>query len=615
MANFPVQHISFSSMRLFFENEYLWKCRYIDRLNVFKMNPAMIVGTMAHWVAERYFQGATIEDATSAMHIWFEQLLDSDINWWKTWSREKVLKDFNQAVTHFFQEMPDYTEIIGIEQEFKTEISDTIDWHLITSPLPFNGRTDIIYREKDQSVTIEDFKFRTSHTDVSEWIHPSMWIQAFFYYYGCAHLKPARIKFREVKIWANRDKSSQHNVITIEFSGEEFETRKAYFWYLLMLFVKRIEDADPDTVFIPNVFDMIRGADTEKVLMENVLWYKVDKPTSEFVTIEKDAIKDTKFIKRTEATTVEWKIVNKFQEFGIALSFSDSIEGFSYDQYRFIPSRGVKMSDIKSKVEDIAQAIENVNIRILAPIPWTKFVGVEIPRSERRFSKFDSKVTKLGEFPLGKDIHGHLHTFDLKDSNTCHLLVAGQSGSWKSEFLKVMISALPKDWLLACIDPKMVELTKFKKRSVMFGTRPDEALEILQSLEREMMARYQTMSDRWVNNIDDIGWRHFMLVIEEYANLVFSLYWKEIEATLVQLANLWRAAGIHVVIATQRPEVKVVSGMLKANIPFRVSFAVATQIDSKVILDSIGSEKLTGKWDMLAKIPGQELTRLQSLHL
>lgn len=158
-------------------------------------------------------------------------------------------------------------------------------------------------------------------------------------------------------------------MITIEFSGEEFETRKAYFWYLLMLFIKRIEDADPDTVFIPNVFDMIRGADTEKVLMENVLGYKVDKPTSEFVTIEKDSIKDTKFIKRTEATTVEGKIVNKFQEFGIALSFSDSIEGFSYDQYRFIPSRGVKMSDIKSKVEDIAQAIENVNIRILAPIP------------------------------------------------------------------------------------------------------------------------------------------------------------------------------------------------------------------------------------------------------
>lgn len=615
MANFPVQHISFSSMRLFFENEYLWKCRYIDRLNVFKMNPAMIVGQMAHWVAQRYFEWSKLEDAVQSMLIWFEQLNDADINFWKTWSREKILKDFTQAYTHFFEEMPEYSKIISIEEEFKVEISDVIAWKPISLPLPVNGRTDIIYAEKDKSVTIEDFKFRTSHTDISEWIHPSMWIQAFFYYYGCAHLKPARIKFREVKIWKNRDWSSQHNVITIEYSGEEFETRKAYFWYLLMLFINRIEDSDPDTVFIPNVFDMIRGADTERVLMENVLGYKVDKPTSEFVTIEKDAIKDTKFITRNEADTVQWKIVNKFQEFGIALSFHTQLEWYAFDQYQFMPSRWVKMSDIKSKVDDVCQALWLTSIRILAPVPWTKFVGIETPREDRKFTKYDSVEKKKGGFPLGKDIFWKLHTFDLTDPNTCHLLVAGQSGSWKSEFLKVMISALPKNWLLACIDPKLVELSQFKKRSTMYGTQPDQALSILKQLQDEMMSRYEAMEKAGVNNIDGIWGRHWLLVIEEYANLVFSHYGKEIEATLVQLANLWRAAWIHVVIATQRPEVKVVSGMLKANIAFRISFAVASQIDSKVILDIQWAEKLTWKWDMLARLPGQDPLRLQSLHL
>lgn len=570
---------------------------------------------MAHAVIELYMLGEDIEKAKEAQFAYLNSINDADVKWGKKGSREQVIKDFNQAVKMFFEEMPTYRNVLGIERELRCEVTDIIDGTTINCPIPFHGFPDLIY-EDGKKLVIEDYKFKAKLTTLEEGPMPSYWIQGIFYYYlvrGELKREPDEIRFREVKYSQNKDWSSQHNLITLNYKSEEFAMQKTYFWYQLLGMMKYIEDADQDTYFPYNIFDMQDGREAQEAMQHTVFGYKQNQgEKSDMVIIEKGDIKVTRFLETLMPETIEEKIKFKFQEFGIALSYEWKQDWYAFDRYLFIPSRGVKMSDIKKYAEDVAQATEMENIRIIAPVPWTKFVWVEMPREERKYSKFDKKYV----LPIWRDIDGKLTTLSLEDSNTPHMIVAWRTWSGKSEFLKVLIESRPKGTLLAIVDPKYVELTRYRKDAMMYGNAPVDAYVLLARIKEMMMERYSAMEKLWVSDISETKEKRILVIIEEYANLSLDWeYWKEIEEIIVQLSNLGRAAWIHIVLATQRPDVKIISGRIKANIGCRVCFATASQIDSKIILDTNWAEKLSGKGDMLYLYPGKEPIRLQSLHI
>lgn len=439
----------------------------------------------------------------------------------------------------------------------------------------------------------------------------------FYYYLVHAEFKkiPKEIRFREIKGSKNKTGASQQNVITINYQSEDFELQKSFFWYQLKGMLKMIEDADVDTYMVYNTFDMLSGREAFQQLISTQFGYAqnpLDK--SDLVRTEKGAIKETQFIEQKTPDSMEEKMQFKFQEFGIALQFVEKKEGHAYDRYLFKPNRGVEMAKIRKYVDDVSQATEIENVRILAPVPGTSYVGVEIPRVERRFEE----LTEGQTMPIGVDIDGKVYSLDLADPNTAHMLVAGRTGSGKSQFLKVLIESKPEGVGLCIIDPKRVELTQYKKLCGKddYGCEPIEAWFMLSELKRQMDERYRFMEENGHRDVATTPYSRKMCIIEEYAALRLDKeYGNQIEDLIVQLTNLGRAAGIHMILATQRPDVKIISGRIKANIGCRVCFATASQIDSKIILDTIGAEKLAGKGDMLYLYPGQEPVRLQSFYI
>lgn len=295
----------------------------------------------------------------------------------------------------FFEEMPDYENVLLIEECIEQPITDIIDGRGVSSPLPFYGYPDLVYEEGGELI-IEDYKFKISHTKDEEGPHPSYWTQGMFYYYlARAHFKrePKEIRFREIKISKNKDGSSQHNVITLNFQSEEFQMQKSFFWYQFLGMMKAIEDADADTYMLYNTFDMLTGREAFDMMLNTQFGYTMDKnEKTDLVKVDRSEIKEARYIESKGAETIEGQIQQKFLEFGVALQFNpDEVkqEGYAFDRYLFTPSRGVAMATVKKYTEDVAQATEMQNIRILAPVPGTKFVGVEVPRADRKFVQWN----------------------------------------------------------------------------------------------------------------------------------------------------------------------------------------------------------------------------------
>lgn len=325
------------------------------------------------------------------------------------------------------------------------------------------------------------------------------------------------------------------------------------------------------------------------------------------------------------------------KEFGIDADVGNVIRGPVITRYEVHPAPGVKVQKITALADDIALAMAASSIRIVAPIPGKSAVGIEIPNSKATLvglkemliaKEFKKKKDGL-PLAIGKEISGTPVVGDL--TKMPHLLIAGATGSGKtvcinSMILSMLYSRIPSELQMVLIDPKRVEMTQFRDIPHLLTpvvTEAKTAVKILCWACREMERRYDLFSGQLVRNIlgynekvarkgketvDDEGnplepLPYLVIIIDELADLMLTAR-KDIEDPIIRLAQMGRAAGLHLILATQRPSVNVITGIIKANFPARIAFKVATTVDSKVILDTSGAEKLLGMGDMLFIPPG-----------
>ena len=316
------------------------------------------------------------------------------------------------------------------------------------------------------------------------------------------------------------------------------------------------------------------------------------------------------------------KLQETLTAFGVNVKVTDVSCGPSVTRYELQPEQGVKVSKITALTDDIKLNLAAADIRIEAPIPGKAAVGIEVPNKKNLMvyfrdlienKDFNEHQSKLA-FAVGKDIGGQTMISDI--AKMPHLLIAGATGSGKSVCINTLIMSIlykakPSEVKLIMVDPKVVELSVYNGIPHLLlpvVTDPKKAAAALNWAVAEMNTRYKLFSDMKVREIKGFNkkvgkaspeWMpQIVIIVDELADLMM-VSSKEVEEAICRLAQLARAAGIHLVIATQRPSVNVITGLIKANVPSRIAFAVSSQVDSRTILDGAGAEKLLGKGDML----------------
>lgn len=317
------------------------------------------------------------------------------------------------------------------------------------------------------------------------------------------------------------------------------------------------------------------------------------------------------------------KLQKTLYSFGVSAKVENVSVGPAITRYELKPAEGVRVSKIANLADDIALNLAAETIRIEAPIPGKQAVGIEIPNKENEIvhlrdiidcSKFVEHKSKLA-FALGKDVAGEEVVTDI--AKMPHVLIAGATGSGKSVCINTLIASIiykakPSEVKLVMVDPKVVELSVYNgipHLLIPVVTDPKKAAGALAWAVQEMENRYSLFASKNVRDIKGYNEEldkegsteklpQIVIIIDELADLMM-VSSKEVEDSICRLAQKARAAGMHLVIATQRPSVDVITGIIKANIPSRISFAVSSQVDSRTILDMAGAEKLLGKGDML----------------
>lgn len=316
-----------------------------------------------------------------------------------------------------------------------------------------------------------------------------------------------------------------------------------------------------------------------------------------------------------------------FKSFGVDAKVVKASLGPAVTKFEIQPAVGVKVSKIVSLTDDIALALAAKDVRMEAPIPGKSLIGIEVPNTSVSTVSFRDIIEsqpnhpdKLLEVPLGRDISGMVQSADL--TKMPHLLIAGSTGSGKSVAINgiiasILMRAKPHEVKLMMIDPKMVELNVYNGIPHLLTpvvTNPRKAAQALQKVVQEMEFRYEKFAATGVRNITgynefiaqknaEMGGNHpslpfIVVIVDELADLMMVAS-NEVEDAIIRLAQMARAAGIHMILATQRPSVDVITGIIKANVPSRIAFAVSSGTDSRTIIDSNGAEKLLGRGDML----------------
>jgi len=380
-----------------------------------------------------------------------------------------------------------------------------------------------------------------------------------------------------------------------ELEGEE-EEDKTSMWQKRKLLKKEKEEEEE----LEDEIKIERPKRDYKLPIIKLLSSKKSKPTSGDIKANRAIIKDT------------------LQNFGIEVDMGEIKVGPTVTQYSFKPSKGVKLTRITTLHNDLALALAAHPIRIEAPIPGKSLVGIEVPNE--KVAMVTLKELLINEnfktrkhdmmIALGKDVAGKVWFSDLPKMP--HLLVAGATGSGKTVCINTILLSLlfqntPETLRMIMVDPKRVELTMYNGIPHLLTPVITDASKVVNALKwtiGEMDRRFETLEKAGkrditsYNKIAEEKLPHIVFVIDELADLM-SLAASEVEAGIIRLAQMARAVGIHLIVATQRPSTEVITGLMKANIPGRIAFSVASSIDSRTILDSMGAEKLLGSGDML----------------
>lgn len=335
-----------------------------------------------------------------------------------------------------------------------------------------------------------------------------------------------------------------------------------------------------------------------------------------------------------------------FKSFGVDVTIKKAVLGPTVTKYEIQPAVGVKVSRIVNLADDLALALAAKDIRIEAPIPGKPLIGIEVPNRVTSAVAFRDVVENQPQparshalqVPLGKDVAGQIISADL--TKMPHLLIAGSTGSGKSVAINTIITSIlmkayPEEVKLVLIDPKMVELSVYNgipHLLIPVVTDAKLAASALNKAVKEMERRYELFAASGVRNMTEYNQRvdknnldkdnpaleklpYMVVIVDELSDLMM-VAGREVEAAIVRLAQMARAAGIHMILATQRPSVDVITGLIKANVPSRIAFAVSSGIDSRTILDSQGAEKLIGRGDMLfSPIGSNKATRVQGAYI
>ncbi|CDN31277.1 Cell division protein FtsK [Mucinivorans hirudinis] len=380
---------------------------------------------------------------------------------------------------------------------------------------------------------------------------------------------------------------------------------------------------------------------------------EVYDPTLELRSYQKPPVEllqdHSKRVTVTQEELVENKnrIVQTLLNFGIEIRSIEATTGPTVTLYEIIPAPGVRISKIKNLEEDIALSLAALGIRIIAPMPGKGTIGIEVPNKNKEVVSMYS-VIKSSRFQdtkfdlpiaLGKNIQNETVVMDL--AKMPHLLVAGATGQGKSVGLNAIITSLlykkhPAELKFILVDPKKVELTLYSKLEKHFLAKmPDEDKAIITDTQKviytlnsvciEMQDRYELLEAAKVRHIKEYNEKfvnrrlnpekghrympYFVVIIDEFADLIMTAG-REVETPIARIAQLARAVGIHLIIATQRPSVNIITGVIRANFPARVAFRVATSVDSRTILDTAGANQLVGQGDMLVS-NGNEIVRVQ----
>lgn len=583
-------------------------------------------------------------------------------------NKQKIFDKFTFAFNSYVQEMPyGKNELISVEELLEEHVD--IEWRgkRLALPIKLKGYSDKIIRE-DGKLKIVDYKTAYAFSN-PEKIDGGKILQAVFYYllvfakYGEA---PYSMIFEEVKHTKNSDGRKQ-----VQQYEVVFEENQQFFDFFFRLYDDVTRAIQGEMVYVPNIQAMfenelamvsyIHRLDVNEELAEQMKKQKVDNITDLLKAKLQNAANMEKLMKTVEKQFVSAKNLNystmkneekikvKMMEYGMMLEFDSKIEGNTVDLYRYTPAIGLKMSRIESFVADVEQVLGVADIRVLAPIPDTTMVGFEVPRANRTFPTL-KKIPTGTNVAIGVDVMGKEFHFDMKQAP--HVLIAGATGSGKSVCMSSLITQLgkapKKDVELHLFDPKIVELAPHQddKNVVEYASDTMDIYHGLKNLVNEMNDRYKTLSKAKVRSIEqyDGNMPYKFVFIDEFGDLILQNHVdvkhidtgevylsgprkgqaktekdethisKEIEKMILVLAQKSRAAGIHLVIATQRPSVDIVTGSIKANFPTKIAFRTAKATDSKVILDEAGAEKLKGKGDCIFSSQDGDV-RLQAFNL
>lgn len=650
-----VDHLSYSAIVTFLNNQVEFQKRYIAKIYDNPKTPSLVVGTSFHKAMETFYDkdGGNIQAAIEAGLEEMSYVSDSEIDFGKTGSREKMMQDYTRLVNKYFEEAPQYDEVVDVEKRLEASIAN----------VPMVGVIDMVVR--DNGLRLIDYKTVTAYSPDDEESYKYL-MQAYIYLVLAEaeyNQQVTEVVFKEIKKTINRDGSPQCRDVAFDR-----QSVLAFAPIAKKIITNVYEYVNDDrSKFFPNMNDRLNGANSMDIIANQQEGFDAAKIKRQVRVA--DNFEQQNVVIDDGTGTDEEKILRKLIEFGIGGKMGETYIGPQVIKYTMQPNRGVSMKRIADKASDLAIALESESVRIEAPIAGTNLVGIEIPNKERKVVPLTDEHLQPGtfKFPLGMDAFGKVHYCDIV--KTPHLLIAGQTGAGKSVMINVILDCItkqltPEQMKLVLIDPKEVELAMYEGDEHLDGdiiTNPKDASEKFHWLVEEMGRRYKELRKRRVRDIADYEGKmpRIVVVVDEFADLMMTSKKNPLsnidydmlkeaildEATLtggkltkaalksavkrvndntppsaeesiIRLAQKARAVGIHLILATQRPSADVVTGLIKANIPTKISFSVTNSLNSKIILDEVGAESLTGKGDLLYSDPtAKSLQRLQGLYI